>query len=244
MVHGLIKTSRALTGASTLAISSLLLLGATIPALAQSGTPAARASAGEIGVLGDSKPVACDGANAPKPASAYAIDAENSIARYRSNEQLASQGANEAVGETRSIVGQILFDADGAPLPCSRFDVDLRTLQSDSSRRDNYLYGNTLETEKYPVATFILASVDGLDGGLPEGAETAMTLIGDLTFHGVTKQVAWEATVTKTGEDLTGEAKTTFDMSDFNITPPVVGPVLSIEPVVNLEISVGAAPAA
>jgi len=60
------------------------------------------------------------------------------------------QGANEAVGQTNSIVGQIYFDDQGMPLACSRWDVDLRTLTSDESRRDNYLRGNTLQTDTYP----------------------------------------------------------------------------------------------
>ena len=92
------------------------------------------------------------------------------------------------------------------PLACSRFDVDLRTLQSDSSRRDNYLYSNTLETEQFPLATFILTGVEGLDGPLPDGEETSFTLIGNLTVHGVTNLISWEAKVTRDGDELSGDA--------------------------------------
>jgi len=178
------------------------------------------------------------------PAATYAIDAEESVARYRSVEELANVGTNEAVGETNAIVGQIYFDEAGMPLACSRFDVDLRTLQSDEARRDNYLYNNTLETETYPLATFVLRAVEGLDAPLAEGEETPLTLIGDLTMHGVTKVVAWEATATKEGDALTATAATSFAMPEFEIEEPQVQVVVSIEDVIDLEVEIMATSAA
>lgn len=98
-------------------------------------------------VLGDPTATECvtdiGTVEAPEGADVYTIIGDESVARYRAQEELASIGANEAVGETSAFVGQILLDADGATLPCSRFDVDLRTLTSDESRRDNFLYNNT-----------------------------------------------------------------------------------------------------
>src|SRR5688500_13091985 len=67
------------------------------------------------GVL-DGEPVAveCDPAVAETPpptaATTYTIVGEESAARYRAQEELASIGAQEAVGETNAIIGQILFD--------------------------------------------------------------------------------------------------------------------------------------
>ena len=177
-------------------------------------------------------------------AAAYAIVSEESAARYRVKEELATVGATEAVGETNAIIGQILFGDDGLPLACSRFDVDLRTLQSDEARRDNYLYDNTLETTTYPLATFVLRTVEGLDGPLAEREEATFTLIGDLTLHGVTKLVAWEATATREGERLTGSAATTFQMPDFDIEPPRVRVVVSLEETVRLEVDLTAERAA
>ena len=187
----------------------------------------------------------CDGsvtgtAVAETPAATYTIVSEDSEARYRAQEELAGQGANEAVGATNAFIGQILFDESDLPLACSRFDVDLRTLVSDESRRDNFLYNNTLETGQYPLATFILTSVEGLDQSLEEGEETTVVLIGDLTLHGVTKAVAWEATVTLDGDTLEGNATTTFDMPDFNIQEPVVGPVIAVDETITLEVDISA----
>ena len=153
-------------------------------------------------------------------------------------------GANTAVGTTDQVVGNIYFDADGNPLACSRFDADLRTLTSDESRRDNFLRGNTLETDTYPIATFVVTSIEGLNTALVDGQEAHVTLIGNLTIHGVTRQVAWDATVTRNGDTITASANTTFDLEDFAIEKPIVGPVLSIDDTIELNVELVAVKAA
>jgi polyisoprenoid-binding protein YceI len=200
------------------------------------------------GVIGTETPSTCvtdlGTTEVPEGASAFTIVSEESAAQYRAQEELASVGATEAVGQTNAIIGTLLFDENGSPLPCSRFDVDLRTLVSDESRRDNYLYNNTLETGQYPLATFVLTSIEGLDGPLVDGEETTITLVGNLSLHGQTKLVTWDATVALEGDMLTGSAETTFNMDDFNIEEPVVGPVVSVDETIKLEVDVTAERAA
>ena len=205
-------------------------------ASAQEATPSATP-----GVL--ASPAANLDCSTVAPTTTYAIDSENSAVRYLAEEELAGKGANTAVGETNAFIGNIYFDESGSPLACTRFDADLRTLKSDESRRDNFLYNNTLQTEQYPVATFILSSVEGLDQ--PLGADdVTFTLIGDLTIHGVTKAVTWEATAKLDGDTLTGTAFTTFNMADFDLQPPKVGPVVSLDETVKLEVDITAKAAA
>lgn len=215
------------------------------PALAQDdATPPAEMTAGVI--ADEAAEINCntDGDDVSdvvaQIASIYEIVSDESEARYRVEEELRGIGDTEAVGTTNAFIGQILFDANGMPLQCSRFDVDLRTLTSDESRRDNYLYNNTLETATYPLATFVLTGVEGLDGALVDGEETTFFLIGNLSLHGVTRQVAWEATITKNGETIAGSASLSFEMPQFDIEPPRVGPVVSLDETVVLEIDITA----
>lgn len=212
---------------SVVTLSTVSAQNSTPPA---SGTPSGTPSA-----------ASCDteAAIAAAPSS-YAIVSEESTARYRAQEELASVGANEAVGQTNAMIGTILLDENGTPLICSRFDVDLRTLQSDEARRDNYLYNNTLQTETYPLATFVVASIEGLDGPLTDGETVTLRLLGDLTLHGVTRPATWDAEVTLDGDTLTGTASTTFRMEDFNIEEPVVGPVASVDQEIRLEVEISA----
>jgi polyisoprenoid-binding protein YceI len=202
--------------------------------LVEAGDGLAECEPSEIGAL----PAGMDAA------TVFAIAPEESAARYRVEEELADIGANEAVGETQAIIGQIAFGEDGLPLACSRFDVDLRTLASDSARRDNFLYNNTLQAETYPLATFVLRGVEGLQAPLVEGQATPVTLIGDLTLRDTTKLVAWEADVTLADGALTGSAATMFEMPDFAIEPPRVPVVLSLDETIRLEIDLVARPTA
>lgn len=242
--HRMIKIRRSLLAALAIpagivVASGVLLAGVATAQDAATPTPAAP------GVLGT--PAAGTGCNpefGATPEAGVAVNfqivSEESIARYRAQEELVGRGAAEAVGETSAFIGNIFLDDQGRPIPCSRFDVDIRTLKSDEARRDNYLYRNTLESERYPLATFVLTEIDGLTGALPQGEETKLILIGNLTLHGVTKLVAWEATVRWDGETLKGTAWTQFDMPDFNITPPKVGPVVGLDETVRLEVEITA----
>jgi len=169
----------------------------------------------------------------------YTVGGEESTASYVAQEELASVGANEVVGTTNAIIGSIIFDEEGMPLECSNFAVDMRTLVTDEARRDNYLRSNTLQSDEFPFATFVVASVEGLNGPLAEGETTAVQLLGDLTLHGVTQPVTWEAEFTRDGESLTGTATTTFVIEDYDMEKPIIGPVVSIgdEIVLNVEIT-------
>ncbi len=168
-------------------------------------------------------------------ASIYVIDPEQSEARYIAEEELAGVGANTAIGKTKTIQGAFLFDADGAPIACSTIYVDVRTFESDSSRRDNFLRGSTLQSDQFPLAEFVVTEIE--DFTMPaEGEETTFTLAGNFTLHGVTKTMAWTVTASKQGDTLQGTANTQFDMADFDIQKPIVGSVLSIEDTIQLEI--------
>lgn len=217
------------------------LLGLT---MAAAGTVSAQQATATPGVIGDAANTTTCGTNPTAPqtngGTAYKIDSSASTASYKAQEQLQGTGFNEAVGKTNAFIGTIVLDKSGAPVACSRFDVDLRTLQSDNSRRDNYLYNNTLQTEQYPLATFILTKVEGLNSAVPQGKETHITLIGNLSIHGTTKQVAWTGKVKLDGDTMTGNATTTFKMEEFDITPPKAGPVISIKDMLTLEVQLTA----
>jgi polyisoprenoid-binding protein YceI len=229
MLVGLSRFARSRVAALAAAVVALSLIGGVAAQDSSTPTPGVLATpAAEI-----------DCATAPAPAAVYAIVSDKSEVRYKAEEELAGKGANTAIGKTNAFIGSINVDANGAPLACSRFDADLRTLKSDESRRDNFLYNNTLETGTYPLATFIVTEVQGLNGPLTQD-DTTFTLIGNLTLHGVTKLVAWTATAKLDGDTITGSATTTFEMPDFDITPPKVGPVLSLDETVTLEVDLTA----
>lgn len=70
--------------------------------------------------------------------------------------------------------------------------VDLRELRSDQQRRDNYLRQNTLQTDRFPTATFRPKAVEGLPNPLPQRGRFPVRVVGDLTIRDVTQEVVWE----------------------------------------------------
>ncbi len=168
----------------------------------------------------------------------FTVAPEGNEARYRVQELLAQRDLpNEAVGATNNVSGSIVVDQNGAVVPeQSRVVVDMTSLESDSARRDNYVRGNTLETQRYPTAEFVVREAPGLPNPLPTSGEARFQAVGDLTVHGVTRPVTWDTTARFDEEGATVNAATRVAIPDFGMTPPQVGPVLSIEDDAGLEL--------
>jgi polyisoprenoid-binding protein YceI len=163
---------------------------------------------------------------------------QGSEARYRVNEQLAGRDLpNDAVGVTQDVSGAIVVEPDGTIVrDQSKIVVNLESLTSDQSRRDNFIRGNTLETSKYPTAEFVPTEIRGLSSPLPTSGEGTFELVGDLTVRGVTRPTTWQVTARMDGEELIASATTSFTFGDFNMTQPRVPVVLSVKDLIQLEI--------
>ena len=119
----------------------------------------------------------------------------------------------------------------------SKLTVDLRTLKSDQQMRDGYIQGRTLETEKFPTIEFVPRKTVGLPSPLPSGmqAQAGFQLIGDLTLHGVTKEVTWNVIATF-ADQVAGRATTTLQFATFNLTKPSLARLMSVDDKIELEI--------
>jgi polyisoprenoid-binding protein YceI len=195
-----------------------------------------------------SAPTAAPTANAPTAAPAapqtagavrLAVDSSASQASYRAREQLVGRTLpSEAVGTSKAVSGDLILGANGSVVSDqSRITVDLSLLQSDEGRRDNFIKGNTLQTGSFPLATFVPRQAEGLPAPLPTSGKATFQLLGDLTVHGVTKPVTWQVTAEFGASSVTGSATTNVNITDFGMTPPKVGPVLSIEDALTLELA-------
>jgi polyisoprenoid-binding protein YceI len=169
----------------------------------------------------------------------YSVVASGTKANYRVREQLAKLNApSDAVGTTTGVTGQIVIGADGKIVSDqSKLVVDLTRLQSDSNMRDGYIARGTLETSSYPTATFVPTAISGLSSPLPTSGQQSFQLTGNLTIHGVTKPVTWTVTAQVNGNDVTGQATTSFKFEDFGMTPPQSMMVLSVVDNVTLEVT-------
>jgi len=165
---------------------------------------------------------------------------EKSEARFRVREQLANVSLpNDAIGRTKEVSGTIVLKTDGSIVsPDSKFVVGLQTLQTDRSQRDNFVRRNLLQIDQYPTAIFVPTQVTGLPSSLPQSGDVTFKLVGDLTIRNVTKQVTWDVTGKIQGNELAGQATTSFKFDYFNLTQPKVPVVLSVEDHIQLELDV------
>jgi polyisoprenoid-binding protein YceI len=217
---------RALTTALVCCVLSACAAGA-----ATQEAPAQPAPAGEPSPVSNSEP---SGAT-----TALVLDPAASKASYHAHEQLVGRNLpSEAVGTSSAVSGSIVLGPNGSiPADQSRVSVDLRQLASDESRRDNFIKGNTLETNRYPTATFVPRQSAGLTTPLPSSGQATFELSGDLTVHGVTRPVTWQVSADFGEGDVRGDATTQVNISDFGMSPPKAGPVLSIQDGLTLEVA-------
>jgi polyisoprenoid-binding protein YceI len=144
---------------------------------------------------------------------------------------------SDAVGTTETVSGSLVLAPNGTFDPAlSKLTVDLTTLKSDQSMRDNYLRGRTLETEKFPTAEFIPRRVQGLALPIPASGKASFQLIGDMTVHGVTSELTWAVTATLAPDRVTGQANTNFPFSTFGLPIPTLARLLSVDDKIQLEL--------
>jgi polyisoprenoid-binding protein YceI len=157
-------------------------------------------------------------------------------------EQLADRPApNDAVLTTIGMAGTFTLNGDGAFSDDSRIEVDLNGLESDSGLRDGYVKRTTLQTSRFPKATFVPKKAEGLTLPLADGAFT-FKLVGDMTISGTTKEVSWDVTGERTGDRITATATNAprWKFGDFGLDIPSVFSVLSIVDEIRLSVKLEA----
>jgi polyisoprenoid-binding protein YceI len=162
-----------------------------------------------------------------------ANDFSGSWAGYRAQEQLVGIGGQAAVGRTPHITGTITLA--GTQVTGANLDVDLTTLASDESMRDGQLGRQGVQTDQFPSATFVLTQPIEL-GAIPvEGTSLNVTALGDLTLHGVTKNVSIPMAAVQQGDIIGVSGAITFPWSDFGMTQPTSMRVVSLAEDVTME---------
>ena len=158
-----------------------------------------------------------------------------SSAKYVVEETLRGLVTN-AVGTTNAISGEIYLTSTGlASGQTSQFKVDLSTLKSDESMRDNFIRQNTLQTSRFQFAEFTVKSLSGFPANYVENTQVEMTLTGTLKIKDVQKDVEWKVLARQSGNTLTATADTDILFRDFNMSPPSV-PVATAKDAIHIQI--------
>lgn len=217
--------------------ASLATSAPQIPADLVAKTPSPAAGSTPVG--GDVAAPATDASSAG--ALTFTIIPDRSEAAYFADEKLASLPVpSKAKGSTTAIAGAFTLTPAGAldPAHPAQFTVDLRTLRSDKSMRDDKVQNIALETSTYPTATFVASGVTGWDATAAPGTEQTLQLTGTLDLHGVKKPVTWDVKARRDGNVITALATTTFKFADFNIPILNIAGFVSVQDAVTLQVQV------
>jgi polyisoprenoid-binding protein YceI len=193
---------------------------ATIVAEAPTDTPAQEAAAESV-----------EG-EAEESVRSFQIVPEQSEASYAVEEEFFGRAVPfvTTVGSTNAIEGefQIAIDDNQIRLVDNQFNVDLRTLTSDSSRRDGRIRSQWLESDTYPFAEFTATAIENFPADAAEGQDVAFQIVGDMTIREITNQVSFDTVARLEGDMLTGSAQTNLLMVDYGFEPPDIMGMLRV----------------
>ncbi|RIK09064.1 MAG: YceI family protein [Acidobacteria bacterium] len=164
-----------------------------------------------------------------------------SEAGYRVREKLARLPASsDAVGRTSDIKGGFTVAKEGDNLVASdiKIEVNMASLKSDEDRRDNRMKTSGLETAKYPTATFTATEPAKISLRDAQSGRGSAEVTGDLTLHGTTKKVTIPLDIQVSGSKIEIAGAKLVVMADYNITPPDVAGIVTVEPSGTLEFKV------
>ena len=150
-----------------------------------------------------------------------------SQAGYRVHETLVGQSTT-AVGRTSEVTGTAAIS--GTQLSSATFTVDMASVASDKSQRDERFRGSSvMDTAQYPTGTFTLTQPVQL-GSIPApGTKVTEHATGNLTLHGVTKSVSFDVTAVRDGDTIQVQGSIPVTFSDFNVTAPDIGGFVKVD---------------
>ncbi|HSG80117.1 MAG TPA: YceI family protein [Acidimicrobiia bacterium] len=154
---------------------------------------------------------------------------DDSFLGYRVEEELAGIGLTTAAGRTSDVAGTLVVD--GATVVSVTIEANLQTLRSDSSRRDGALRRQALETDAFPTATFVLTRPIDLPAGATNGDPFTIDATGELTLHGVTREITIPIAAQLVGDVIAVVGSTEIVFADYDIDRPSAAVVLSVEDV-------------
>jgi polyisoprenoid-binding protein YceI len=158
----------------------------------------------------------------------WQIDPNHTAAQF----SVRHLGISTVRGVFEKTTGTVTFDSQNPTKTSIEATIDANSVNTRVQMRDNDLRSpHFLEVEKYPTITFKSTRAEAAGAG-------KLKLTGDLTIHGVTKQVVLDVDASSQsitdpmgkGLRMGANATTKIDRKDFGITylPGVVGDEIQI----------------
>lgn len=184
---------------------------------------------------GSASPVVTAPATASPPADTgaktYNLVPAQTAASFTVDEVLLGK-PNTVVGKTQDVSGSFMVDLgnpNGAAF--QPIQVNAQSLVTDDNRRNGMIQRFILETGQVAnqKITFKVASVGGLPDSVQPGTAYNVSITGDLTIHGITKQAVFTGQVTEVDANhIKGSFTVTVQRSDYNLVIPQVPMVADV----------------
>jgi polyisoprenoid-binding protein YceI len=146
--------------------------------------------------------------------TSYTIDPAHSAADFKVRHLMVTN----VRGEFSGVTGTVQFDLENPANSKVEAKIDVNTIQTRDAQRDAHLKSaDFFDVEKFPTITFVSKNVS-------KNASDDYAVTGDLTIHGVTKEVVLDVEeVTPEAKDPWGNvkagaaAKTKINRKDFGL---------------------------
>lgn len=151
------------------------------------------------------------------------------------NFKISHLGFSWMYGTFKDFEGKFSFDAKAPEKSTVEVTLKTNSLDTNHAERDKHIRsGDFLNVSKFPEAKFVSTEITNVDGN-------KMDVVGNLTIHGVTKQVVVNAELIGEGKDPWGGYRagfhgvTNIQMSDFGIKNILGAASENIELTISLE---------
>jgi polyisoprenoid-binding protein YceI len=165
--------------------------------------------------------------------------ASGSEAGYRVREKLGFLPAqSDAVGRTSAITGDATFtESSGVvSVTAASFTVDVNTLNSDRSQRDEKIHAIGLESDRYSTATFVLSAPLKLPASASTGHVVHVAVTGVFNIHGTSKSETLPLEMRVSSSAIEAVGSLTFPWSEFNMTAPSIGGFVNVTEKATMEV--------
>jgi polyisoprenoid-binding protein YceI len=157
--------------------------------------------------------------------------ASGSVAGYRVREKLGFLPAeSDAVGRTSQITGHAtIVESHGAVrITAASFKVDVYSLKSNESMRDQHIHTIGIQSATYPYATFVLTRTLSLPSSALSGKVVVESVTGVFDIHGTSRTETLPLQMTLSNHLIQAVGSLTFPWSRFDMTAPSVGGFVNV----------------
>jgi polyisoprenoid-binding protein YceI len=129
----------------------------------------------------------------------WQIDPSHSLVEFSVRHMMVST----VKGRFTSVSGTIVANEDNHTLSSANITIDASSITTADPNRDTHLRSaDFLDVERFPTITFVSRRI--------EGARDDFKLTGDLTLHGVTREVSLDVTFNGEGKNPYGKTVAGF----------------------------------